>query len=222
MIDVNHQINAVQRIIGSRVLEAGEARVLTISQTYDNPIEDVWDACTNPERIPRWFLPVSGDLQVGGRYQIENQASGVVERCEPTTGFAATWEFGGEVSWIDVRLTGTPDGTLLTLEHTAHVDDERWSEYGPGAVGVGWDAMVMGLALHLSSGAGLDPRAVEAWSASDEGRQFFATSSERWCEASIAVGTDRAAAQAAAARTTAFYTGVPAEQGEPAEVPAAQ
>ena len=34
----------------------------------DAAIDDVWDACTNPERIPRWFLPVSGDLRLGGRY----------------------------------------------------------------------------------------------------------------------------------------------------------
>jgi len=211
MIDVKHQINAVQRAIGSRVLEAGEARVLTISQTYNSPVDDVWDACTNPERIPRWFLPVSGDLRVGGRYQIENNANGVVERCEPTSGFSATWEFGGEVSWIEVRLTDTATGTLLTLEHTAHVDDERWSEYGPGAVGVGWDGTLMGLGLHLASGAANDPHAIEAWAGSDGGRQFYASSSARWCEASIAFGTPRAAAEAAAGRTTAFYTGVAAD-----------
>src|SRR5439155_9052431 len=61
MIEVSEQINAVRRQIGTRVLEAGEARMLTVSQTYDAAIEDVWDACTSPERIPPWFLPVSGD-----------------------------------------------------------------------------------------------------------------------------------------------------------------
>ena len=107
MIDVSHQLSAVQRTVGARVLEAGEARVLRISQTYGATVEDVWDACTNPERLPRWFMPVSGDLRLGGRYQIEGNASGVVERCDPPTGFAATWEFGGEVSWIDVALSST-------------------------------------------------------------------------------------------------------------------
>ena len=71
MIDVTEQINASRRRLGRRTLEAGEARTLTITQTYDAPVEDVWDACTNPERIPRWFLPVSGDLRLGGRYQLE-------------------------------------------------------------------------------------------------------------------------------------------------------
>ena len=210
MIDVSHQLSAVQRTIGSRVLEAGEARVLRISQTYGATVEDVWDACTNPERLPRWFMPVSGDLRPGGRYQIEGNASGVVERCDPPTGFAATWEFGGEVSWIDVALSSTPDGTRLLLEHTAHVDDERWAQYGPGAVGVGWDLTLLGLAQHLSTGASKEGQDIEAWSASDEGRSFFAGSSEQWCEASIDAGTDRPAATAAAARTTAFYSGEPA------------
>ena len=39
---------------------------VTISQAYAAAIEDVWDACTSAERIPRWFLPVSGELKPGG------------------------------------------------------------------------------------------------------------------------------------------------------------
>ncbi len=146
----------------------------------------------------------------GGRYQIEGNASGVVERCDPPTGFAATWEFGGEVSWIDVALSSTSDGTRLLLEHTAHVDDERWAEYGPGAVGVGWDLTLLGLALHLSTGASKEGQDIEAWSASDEGRSSSPAAANSWCEASIGAGTDRPAATAAAARTTAFYSGEPA------------
>ncbi|HWI02255.1 MAG TPA: SRPBCC domain-containing protein, partial [Acidimicrobiales bacterium] len=90
MIDVVHTINAVQRQVGSRVLESGEARTTTVSRTYDAGLDDLWDACTNPERIPRWFLPVSGDLRPGGRYQLEGNAGGTIERCDPPHGFAAT------------------------------------------------------------------------------------------------------------------------------------
>nr|BFE78633.1 hypothetical protein GCM10020093_012340 [Planobispora longispora] len=35
----------------------GEARTVTISRTYDAPVDDVWDACTNPERIPGGSCP---------------------------------------------------------------------------------------------------------------------------------------------------------------------
>jgi uncharacterized protein YndB with AHSA1/START domain len=209
VIDVVHQINAVARRVGSRTLPAGEARTVVVTRSYAAPIEDVWDACTNPERIPRWFLPISGELRVGGRFQLEGQAGGTIERCDPPRGFAATWEFGGEVTWIELQLT--PDGsgeTQLQLEHIAHVDDERWAQFGPGAVGVGWDLGLIGLSLHFQSGgAQVDPAEVAAWTVSAEGKQFIRDSSEGWGEASIAAGTPADAARAAAARTTAFYTG---------------
>lgn len=216
MIDVTHQINSVRRQVGRRVLEAGEARVVTVGQTYDAPIDDVWDACTSAERIRRWFLPVSGELSVGGRYQLEGHAGGTIERCEPPEGFAATWEYGGDVSWIEVRLSGEPHGgTRFEVEHTAHVDDERWAEFGPGAVGIGWDSILLGLALHLSSGDSMDPQESAAWTMSDEGKRFMTLSSQRWCDASIADGADPAAAAAAANRVTAAYTTpVPAESAD--------
>lgn len=207
MIEVTEQISAVRRVVGTRVLEAGEARTVTVSQTYDAELEDVWDACTNPERIPRWFLPVSGELKLGGRYQLEGNAGGTVERCDPPREFAATWEYGGEVSWIEVRLSAETDGrTRFELEHVAHVDDLKSAEFGPGAVGVGWDLALLGLALHLGPGPGMDPSAGMQWLASDEGRRFVTDSSERWYEASVAAGTDPAEARAAADRTTAAYT----------------
>ena len=83
MIDVIHQINAVQRRVGARTLAAGEARIVVVSQTYDAAVEDVWDACTSAERIPRWFLPVSGDLKLGGRYQLEGNAGGTDRALRP-------------------------------------------------------------------------------------------------------------------------------------------
>ena len=208
MIEVERQINAVARHVGTRTLEAAEARTVTVRQTYDAAIDDVWDACTNAERIPRWFLPVSGDLRPGGRYQIEGNASGEVQTCDPPDGFTATWEYGGEVSWIELRLTPTADGgTRFELDHIAHVDDARWTEFGPGAVGVGWDLSLLGLAMHLSSGSPVDREAVAAWTASDDGRAFMSLSSRRWAEASVGAGADEAYAEEAADRTTAFYCG---------------
>src|SRR5215470_11361898 len=195
MIEVTHQIIAVRRQVGSRVIEAGLARVLTISQSYATSADDLWEACTNPERIGRWFLPVTGDLTLGGRYQVQGNAGGTVERCDPPKSFAATWEFGGEVTWIEVTVTPEADGSArLQLEHLAHVDDERWAEFGPGAVGIGWDMAFVGLAIHLSTGHSVEPQEGMAWAASAEGREFMTLSSQRWCDASIAAGTDQAGA----------------------------
>jgi uncharacterized protein YndB with AHSA1/START domain len=212
VIDVLHQINTVERRVGSRVLEAGEARTVTVARTYDATVEEVWNACTNRERIPRWFLPISGDLRVGGRYQLAGNASGTIERCDPPRTFAATWEFGGEVTWIELRLSALAGGgTRFELEHLAHVDDERWAEFGPGAVGLGWDLTLLGLARHLATGESADPAEVAAWMGSEEGRRFMELSSRGWRDASIAAGTDPAEGTAAADRTTAAYTAAPSE-----------
>ncbi|MFC4147427.1 SRPBCC family protein [Micromonospora mangrovi] len=212
MINVIGQISDVDRTVGSRTLPAGQARVSTVSQTYDTSLDDLWDACTSAERIPRWFLPISGDLTLHGRYQLEGNAGGTVERCDPPHSFTATWEYGDEVSWIEVRLTPAGDGrSRFTLDHVAHVDDQRWLEFGPGAVGVGWDMGLLGLASHLAAdGSGVLPSQAAAWLGTDEARRFITLSSERWAEASIAAGTPVDEARAAQARTTAAYTGVPA------------
>jgi uncharacterized protein YndB with AHSA1/START domain len=195
------------RRVGSRTFRADEARTVVIGRTYDAPLEDVWDACTNPERIPRWFLPVSGELREGGRYQVEGNAGGVVERCDPPKSFTATWEFGGQVSWIELRLSeAVGGGTRLELEHIAHLSD-HWAQFGPGAVGVGWDLALLGLTRHLVSGTAVDREAGLAFPASEEGRRFVEESSRGWCEAAIAAGADAAEATAAAERTFAFFTG---------------
>ena len=60
------QIDAVSRRLGLEEREGRDARVLVASQTYDTSVEDLWDAVTNAERIPRWFTPVSGELRLGG------------------------------------------------------------------------------------------------------------------------------------------------------------
>jgi uncharacterized protein YndB with AHSA1/START domain len=204
-----HEISSVERRVGERVLPAGDARVLAISRVYDTDVHDLWDACTSPERIPRWFLPITGDLRVGGRYQLEGQAGGTIQECEPPHRLAATWEYGGEVSWIELRLAPVGDGrTRLQLEHTAHVDDARWAQFGPGAMGVGWDLLLAtGLVRYLSTRAPVDPQAAAAWTMFDDGREFISQSSAAWAAASIAAGMDREVARAAAERITAFYTG---------------
>ena len=208
-IDVDRYIGAVAREVGARVHQDRPAGVVVARRTYATTVEDLWDALTNAERLPRWFLPMSGDLRLGGRYQFEGNAGGEITACEPPRYVAATWEFGGGVSWVCVRLKDDPGGAVLELEHVAHVDGDLWDQFGPGAVGVGWDLALLGLGRHLDAGAAVDRAASAAWTASEEGEAFVRRSSDDWGRASIAAGTDQAAAAAAAARTTAFYSGSP-------------
>ena len=95
---------------------------------------------------------------------------------------------------------------MLELEHTAVVPDDRWAEYGPGAVGVGWDHGLLGLSLHLGGGSVGDPM---AWQLSHEGREFATQSSLAWGVANEAAGADPAATARAVANTTAFYAPEP-------------
>jgi uncharacterized protein YndB with AHSA1/START domain len=182
--------------------------LLVATRNYDTTVDDLWDALTNAERIPRWFLPITGDLRLGGRYQLQGNAGGQITRCEPPRDLELTWEMQGQVSWVAVQLSAAAEGgTTLRLEHTAHVPDDMWDKYGPGAVGVGWDQSMLGLERHLATRARVDPQEFAAWVGSDEGRAFIRESSEAWADASIAAGTDESSARAAAERTTAFYTG---------------
>ncbi len=160
--------------LASREVRSGSrngspTKIAVARRTYPTNQADLWDALTNAERIPRWFLPVSGDLQVGGRYELEGNAGGVVESCEEPRSFAVTWEMGPMVSSLEVMLTPGDAGTSLELVHEAHVDPALWEEFGPGAVGLGWDLALMGLGLHLESGAAVDPSEGAAFPTSPDG-----------------------------------------------------
>jgi uncharacterized protein YndB with AHSA1/START domain len=209
MTDVRQHITTVRRQLGTRVLEAGEARVQTISQVYDTDLDDLWEVVTDPARIARWFLPVEGELKLGGHYQLQGNAGGTVTACDGPNGYAATWEFGDMVSWIEVRLTPEgPDRTRFELEHVAHVDDNLWDQFGPGATGLGWDSAFWGLAKHLNDPSAVpDNTDVVSWLASDEGKTMLRASADGWAEAEIAVGADPAAAKRHADTSYAAYTG---------------
>lgn len=209
-INVPRLIGAVTREISTREKDGAPARVLVATRKYDTSVADLWDALTNPERIPRWFLPISGDLRLGGRYQLEGNANGEILQCDPPHRLGLTWGMHGQVSWVNVQLSShLAGGTLLRLEHIAHVPDDMWDQFGPGAVGVGWDQALFGLDQHFSTGVAVSPKEAVAWLSSTEGRSFVRHSSGAWCTASVAAGTEPAAARAGAERTTAFYTGDP-------------
>lgn len=206
MFDIDPQISAVSRAVGSRQRDGREAKVVTIGQAYDTDVEDLWAACTTGERLARWFAPVSGELRLGGRYQIEGNAGGTVERCDPPKSFSLTWEFGGGVSWVEVRLSPEPGGgARFELDHIAYPED-HWNQYGPGAVGLGYDMSLAALALHLATGEATNDQDHAAWWASDEAKRFLAAAGERWCEADVVGGADPEAARAAADRTVEAYT----------------
>ena len=133
MIDVSHEISSVERRIGGRDARSRRGPHAGRSRVYDTPPEDLWDACTNPERLPRWFLPVSGDLRDGRALRARGQRlrhdralRGAPQRSTRRGSTAA------RVSWIELRLTPEGEGrTRFALEHIAHVGDDLWAQFGP-------------------------------------------------------------------------------------------
>ena len=184
------------------------ASAVALSRTFDTNIGDLWDAVTTPDRLPLWATNVTGDLQLNGRFQVQDNASGTIIECEPHLHIALTWEFAGDTSWVEFKFASeAPDQTRLTLTHTAHISP-HWDTYGPGAVGVGWETAFLGLVHHIENPSEPKPDEME-FVTSPEGIAFITSSSERWGQASIASGTDPQTAQTAVNQTTAFYTGVP-------------
>ncbi len=204
--DVERHLGKVDRSVADLEKDGKPARAVILSRSYDTNIADLWDALTTAERIPRWFLPIEGDLRKDGHFQFTGNAGGEITECDPPAHLGATWEMQGEVSWIEVRLAAEGnDRARLTLTHTALVSP-FWDQFGPGAVGVGWELGLVGMDLHLS-----DPNAPKideaVFAKSQEGTAFMRQSASAWGEADIARGEDPAQARAAAHNTANFYTG---------------
>ncbi|MCX4854620.1 SRPBCC family protein [Streptomyces canus] len=212
MSEIADEINRMHRRVGTRQVETGEARTVLLRRTYDAEIADVWDAVTSPERIARWFMPVSGELKVGGRYQLEGNAGGEILECVEPERLRVSWLYGPDPGFSEVEVRLTPENgerTVLELEHVAVVPDDFWDQFGPGAVGVGWDLGLYGLALHLAGG-GLSKEEAATWHTTPEGSAFITGSGEGWGEAYAASGVDQETATRTTAATIAFYTGTEA------------
>ncbi len=205
-LDVQSHLAAAERSVSYAERDGQKASAVVVARSYATTPEDLWDALTNGERIPRWFLPISGDLQLGGRFQFEGNAGGEITACAPPSRLSVTWEFGPSTTWVEARVSADADGRArLALAHTAHLT-EHWDQYGPGATGVGWEMGLLGLALHIDHPDQPKPDAA-TFHTTPDGRALLAGSSEAWGDAFIAAGADPDAARAAERRTTAFYTG---------------
>jgi uncharacterized protein YndB with AHSA1/START domain len=166
-------LGAVDRRLSTVERDGREVKRLTITRTYPAGVADVWDALTDAERIPRWFLPISGELEVGGRFQLQDNAGGRILECQSPRHLAITWEYGDQISWVEVSLEEIGAGTRLRLEHDSPVDPEQWAEFGPGAVGIGWELGLMGLVHHFTIDEARDPATTAAWMVGPDGVAFM-------------------------------------------------
>jgi uncharacterized protein YndB with AHSA1/START domain len=195
MIDIASQLNAIHRQVERQPTADGAGEVVSVllRRSYDAPVDDVWDAVTQPDRIKRWFMPISGELGVGGNFQLEGNAGGEILTCEPPRLLKVT--FGGPTSIVQLRLTPQGDGdTMLELEHTVPIE---MAQSGAGAlwVGPGWDGALLGLGLFLRGEAVGDPVAAAS---SPQALEFSKQSVHAWVEVVKDSGTATAEQLAAA------------------------
>ncbi|SPL88937.1 Aha1 domain protein [[Actinomadura] parvosata subsp. kistnae] len=187
-----------------RELIDGKRKSVVLRRHYDAEVSDVWQAITDPDRLRRWFMPISGDLRLGGTYQLEGNAGGEILRCEPPSLLKVSWLFGPDpgFSEVEVRLAAEDGGTRFELVHTAEPPEEFWSQYGPGATGVGWDLALLGLALHLEGGEKVDEATFHL---TEDGRAYILGSARSWGEAHRAAGAPDDVVDETVARINAFY-----------------
>jgi uncharacterized protein YndB with AHSA1/START domain len=200
MKDILQELAATAREVGRRGEGDDELIAVTLRRQYAADVDDVWQAVTDPERVARWFAPLSGDLREGGTFQIEGNAGGDIRECKAPSSFTVTW--GGPVSLVRVSLSATGDGTALELEHTVPA---AFAGSGAGAlyVGPGWDVALLGLELWLRGELVGDPA---EWEATPEVAQANGGSVDAWIATVRASGTatDEQLAEATAAARAQF------------------
>ena len=188
IIDIAKEIGAITREVVKQQTDSGEIVAVTLQRHYPADVADVWEAITDPDRVRRWLVPLSGDLREGGNYQLEGHAGGDILSCEPPRHLVVT--FGGESSIVDVVLSGDQDQTLLQLTHSVPIE---LAGSGAGAlyVGPGWDSALMGVARHLAGEVTGDPVAAAN---SPEVQDFHVSSIGEWVAVVEASGTADAGA----------------------------
>ena len=121
--------------------------VVRVEDVYDTDIEDLWEACTTPERLARWIAQVEGDPSLGGTVHATFTSSWTgpvrIDVCDRPHRVLLTMEPGTEdetvlEAWLDeegdkTRLVVEERGLPLAQLHfygagwQAHLEDLRRS-----------------------------------------------------------------------------------------------
>ena len=108
-------------IIGTMRALDGTRGAVRVEGVYDTDIDDLWEACTSPERLARWIARVEGDLRASGMIQLVFTSSWTgparVEVCDPPHHLLLTTEPGTEdEGQIEAWLTEEASRTRLVVE----------------------------------------------------------------------------------------------------------
>ena len=122
------------------ITEVDGRHVLVQTRQFSAPVEDVWAAVTEPERLARWIGTWTGDPAAGSvhfRMLFEGDEhegeSMEIRVCEPPHRLHLTSRVGDEVWLLELDLSHEDGVTTLTFSQPG-VAKEQVGEVGPG-----WD-----------------------------------------------------------------------------------
>jgi uncharacterized protein YndB with AHSA1/START domain len=114
--------------------------VLVQTREFRAPVEDVWAAVTEPERLARWIGnwegdPASGSVQFRMLFEGEDHAGETmtIRVCEPPHRLHLTSQAGDDVWLLELDLTHADGVTTLTFSQPGVTREQV------GGVGPGWD-----------------------------------------------------------------------------------
>lgn len=185
---------------------------MTLTTNITRSPAQLWPLLTRPELLAGWFGPVVGDLREGGAFEAPRGARGHVLAVEAPHRISLTWEHGGSIDPLLVRLDPEDDGTTsLLLRHTRLVLREEFERVGPGLGAVHWEIALLALAAETDGWRAsclLDvPVPTPQWLGGEQGIEHVRAWSVRWAAEAIAAGVDEAAARRGEAATTRAYRG---------------
>lgn len=145
---------------------------IRVEDVYDTDVDDLWQACTDPERAARWIAQLAGDFRPGGMLRATFTSTWTgsmrIDVCEAPHHLVLTQEPGtDEETVIEAWLSAEGERSRLVVE-----------ERGLG-VGVlhfhaaGWQVHLEDLRRALESGATAHPT---GWSSSQPAPAW----KERW------------------------------------------
>jgi uncharacterized protein YndB with AHSA1/START domain len=147
------------KIVGTMRSLDGTRGAVRVEDVFDTGIDDLWEACTNPERLARWIAKVSGDLRVGGVIHAVFTSTwtgpGRIDVCEQPHHLLVTTEPDtDDEAQIEAWLSAEGPRTRLVVEERG-LPRESLHFYGAG-----WQAHLEDLARSLGDDATAGP---EPW-----------------------------------------------------------
>lgn len=125
--------------------QQGEGRLLVLHRSYPDPVEDVWAALTESDRLSRWLgtwtgqggagstveFTWTGEVDAGG--EVAPPATVTVHECDPPRRLVVDLPESDDQVWtLEVDLAPDGPGTALTFRQ------QLGAEWDGGDIEAGW------------------------------------------------------------------------------------